>query len=212
MSKSTSEITAVYSELFAYVPSRAQKRMLQIVKGAIKCYASLGIEGTTYDRIAKTCKISRPLIQHYFKDRNEIFEMAMKYIRMQGQQAVVAACKDKVVPREKLAAYIEAHFNWLKKKPSHWELFKIFYYYCGSDPGARILNTQLVGMGHDRITAFLSEGAAAGDFAKDDLSRRAKDIQVLLTGALLMVSIENLDDARFRAQIVASCLRIAREP
>jgi len=205
---------AVYSQLFTLLPSRAQRRMIQIIEGAIKNYISLGVENTTYESIAKTCKISRPLIQHYFKDKDEVFEMAVKYIRLNYQQYTIQAFKDKHEPMERLVAYIESAISWLKDFPSHQRVWNLFYYYCGVDPKMRALNTELVTMGHERITALLQQGADAGVFAPDNLVGRAKQIQVLLTGTIVTATTEALyaDPEEFRRQMVQGCIGLAVNP
>src|SRR4051812_18083885 len=78
-------------ELFPYKPSKAQRTQLAIIESAIKCYATLGIEKSTAERIAKTCGISRPLVQHYFPDREGLLEMSIKYIRTYLQKLAVDA-------------------------------------------------------------------------------------------------------------------------
>jgi AcrR family transcriptional regulator len=205
---------AVYSELFSLVPTRAQRRMLQIIEGAIRNYISLGVENTTYESIAKACKISRPLIQHYFKDKDEVFQMAVKYIRVNYQQYTIQAFRNKNTPQERLAAYVDAAVGWVKAFPAHQRVWNLFYYYCGVDKRLCDLNTELVNIGHDRITALLQEGAEAGVFAADNLKGRAKQIQVLITGSIVTITTETLyaDIEEFRAQITEACVRLATTP
>src|SRR5262245_30016404 len=60
------------NELLPAAPTKAQRRQLQIVEAAIGCYASVGFEKATFEKIASVCKVSRPLIQHYFPDREKL--------------------------------------------------------------------------------------------------------------------------------------------
>lgn len=205
---------AVYSELFTLIPSRAQRRMIQIIEGAIKNYISLGVENTTYESIAKTCKISRPLIQHYFKDKDEVFEMAVKFIRVNYQQYTIQAFRGKNTPMEKLEAYVDSAIDWVKAFPAHQRVWNLFYYYCGVSSRMRDLNSSLVSIGHDRITALLQEGATEGIFATDNLTGRAKQIQVLITGSIVTATTETLytDLDEFRVQMVDACIGLAKNP
>jgi len=49
--------------------SKSQKRRISIIEGALRCYAKLGIEKTTFDQIAKEAKTSR-LLNHQAKIEN----------------------------------------------------------------------------------------------------------------------------------------------
>jgi len=204
----------VYSDLFTLAPSRAQRRMLQILEAAIRNYCTIGIENTTYDSIAKTCKISRSLIQHYFQDKDEIFEMVVKYIRVQYQQYAIKAFQQKEDPKERLMAYAESAVRWIHDYPNYQKVWNLFYYYCGVNARWRNLETELVTLGHNRITALLQAGADQGIFPGDHLSKRAKQIQVLITGAIVTGSTEDLpvDFEEFCKNTVEGCLTLALSP
>jgi AcrR family transcriptional regulator len=201
----------VYTGLFTLAPTKAQRRMVQIIEAAIKNYCTIGVENTTYDSIAKTCKTSRSLIQHYFKDKDEIFEMVVKYIRVHYQQYAINAFQKKEQPMDRLVAYAEAALAWVEEYPKYQRVWNLFFYYCGINPRWRALETELVTLGHERITALLQDGANQGIFAPDNLKRRAKQIQVLLTGAIVTASTETLyvDFDQFLNEIVEGCVRLA---
>jgi AcrR family transcriptional regulator len=201
----------MYESLFSIEPSSGQKRMMQIIEGAIKCYASVGIENTTYDRIAKACKITRPLIQHYFKDLDEIFEVAVKFIRANFQRVAIEAIQKESKPKEQLMAYVESTFQWVKEYPAHANTWKLVYYYCDLDPKLRKLQTEMVYLGLDRIAGLLEIGKSQKVFGCKDVRTTANFIQMLMTGALVKVSTENMDVSleEFSKEISGACLRIA---
>ena len=97
----------VLAELFPSAPSRAQKRQLQILEAAIKLFAKVGIESTTYDQIAIECEVSRPLIQHYFPDREELAFLALTYIRGNLQKIEVDAILAAPTPEAKVKEYVD---------------------------------------------------------------------------------------------------------
>jgi AcrR family transcriptional regulator len=205
---------SVLSSLFEFMPTRAQRRMVEILEGAIRNYATIGVEKTTYDSIAKACKISRPLVQHYFKDKDAIYEMSMKYIRANFQKLAVDAIKKSSDPATQLEQYVSALFAWAKKYPLHAKVWNLVYYYAAVDSHLKRINTDLVMMGHDRITALLTAGVESGVFADGEIRARAKMIQMLYTGALVSVSSEDLyiDVEEFRKLLVRSCLQLAIQP
>lgn len=210
-SPTSSQALAVYSDLFQLVPTRAQRRMVQILEAAIRNYVTIGIENTTYDSIAQTCKVSRPLIQHYFKDKDAVFDMAMKYIRANFQKIAVDAIRKEKTHVGQLGQYVGSLFLWIRKFPLHAKAWNLVYYYAAVDAKVRKTHTELATMGHDRITALLQAGVDAGVFADGELRKRAKLIQTLYTGGLIMATSEDLYVSKdtFRDFLIEGCLDIA---
>ena len=207
-------VSAIYSGLFELEPSRSQRRIAQIVEGALKSYATVGIENTTYDTIAKCSKMSRQLVLHYFKSKDDIFDMAVKYVRVNFQRVAVEAMEPVIDPKARLEAYVRSTFVWMRDFPTHTHLWRLNFYYCGLNGKLRDLNTELVNMGHERIAALLQRGIEAGYFPaapEAAVRRRAKHVQNLLMGSLVAAQTERiegtLDD--FASRVVEGCLAIA---
>jgi len=207
----TSEVQAVYSGLFARFPSRSERRVIQILEAAIRNYVKIGIENTTYDSIARTCKVSRPLVQHYFKDHGELFEMVTKYVRSIFQQVVVEEMRREKSPRRQLEAYLGAIFVWKRKYPLHVKVWNLVYYYAAINKGVRKIHTALVNMGQARVVAVLELGVAQGEFPSGDLRKRAKQILTLLLGAIAVLPAEDLeiDLPTYRKQLIEAALTLA---
>ncbi len=205
-------LEAVYTGLFHSVPSRAQRRVVQILEGTIRTYLKYGIESTTYERIARTCQVSRPLIQHYFRDKSELFEMVAKYIRVLFQQIAIEAIRREDNYTQQLAGYVGSLFTWIEEYPRHAKVWGLVFYYAAVNPRIRALHTELAQMGHDRITALLEAGAMAGEFAPGEFRKRAKMIQTLYTGGFIMVTSEDLyvGIPTFRGYLIEACEQIAK--
>lgn len=202
---------STYAELFDHQPPRVQRRMIQILEAAIRNYFTLGIEKTTYESIAKAGKISRPLIQHYFKDKDEIFVMALKYIRVTFQKLAIDGIARAQSHEGQMKEYVGSLFEWLQKYPMHAKVWNLMYYYAAVDSSFLAMHTHLAEMGHQRIIALLREGAKEGVFSGGDLERRAKLIQTMYTGGLIMVTAEKLYVSldTFRQYLTDAILEIA---
>jgi AcrR family transcriptional regulator len=211
--KADTALGAVYADLFRTVPTRAHQRIVQILEGTIRTYLKWGIDSTTYDRIARECRVSRPLIQHYFSDKTELFEMVAKYIRVIFQQIAIDAIRQEQTCREQLAGYVGSLFTWIERYPHHAKVWTLVFFFAAVNPRIRALHTELAKMGHDRAIALLRAGVATGEFAPGELPRRAKMIQTLYTGGFVMVTAEDLyvDLPTFRSYLVEACWRIARD-
>jgi AcrR family transcriptional regulator len=176
---------AIYSELFNE-PSNENKRMVSIVEAAISNYASVGIEKTTYERIAKHCKISRPLVVHYFKDKEEIFDMSIRYIRANYQQFAL---------------------EWPDHFPTHFTTLCLLFYRSSTHEKYKKINTEFAVMGHDRITEMINQGIKEGVVSVDDPIASAKNIQIIITGAIFSYQVENSSEPlnKSRENIIKLC-------
>lgn len=203
--------TALYAQLFAPEPTKGQRRMIALLDAAIESYATLGIDETTFDSIAKAAGVSRPLVQHYFKTKRDVFLLVIRYIRAAFQAKAIEAIRRETEPDRQFEAYVRSTFEWMRERPKHALVWSLFYYYCGLDPEYRTLHTDLVRMGETRITALLEAGRKAGVFARVP-EGAAKQIQAQITGALITLGSENHSAKAAKAFIessIATCRKIA---
>lgn len=200
----------ILSELFPFAPTRAQRTVFNIVEGAIKSYGTHGIEGATYDRIAKSAKVSRALVQHYFKDRENLFELAVKVIRLRFQELVVKAMSEHTSPEKQLKAYLESNLTWAETLPLHTHVWILFYFNCAIEKKWKLLNTELSKIGQQRLEALIRAGNQTGAFKCKKPAEAAKQIQILLTGALIVYGTEELPQGAqaYWRTVVADCLEI----
>lgn len=198
-------------ELFDTLATKAQRTQMAILEAAIKNYSKVGVDETTYEKIAKTCKVSRPLIQHYFPDQHELFTLTMKYIRAKFQQISVEAIREEMSPDKQLEAYVRSNFSWAQRFRAHANVWLLFYHYCGVHPKFRELNTTFVRMGHERIQGLLELGIQRKVFACKDPYMNAKLIQIIITGALVSICTDNspIPVPKFQEEIVKLCLELA---
>jgi len=201
----------IYLSLFNVVPTKAQERQIKIIEAAVEDFASLGIEKTTYESVAKRSKVSRPLVHHYFPDKEVLIERAITYVRANFQSFVVKAIQGKEKADDQLNAYIVSTFDWLKRYPNHVKVWLLFYYYCGVNPKYRKLNSDLVDIGHKRIEAMLELGRVQKRFVVKNGPETVKLIQLLVTGGLLAGCTENADLKVLQSQVIHGCNRFVFE-
>lgn len=189
-------------DLFEPRLSKSQRTRLRILEAAIACYATTGFEGATYDRIAKKAKTSRPLVMHYYPDRDELLLEAIKFVRANFQRVAIEAAKA-AGPGEALAGYVASTFDWIEKFHSHAVTWILFYYGCAIRPKWNEINTELVRIGHARISMIIGEKG---------LGVRAKRIQLIITGALISALTEELPVSlpAFRKSTLELCRAVAR--
>lgn len=165
---------------------------MKILEGAIRCYSSVGITKSTPEKIAQESGVSRPLVLHYFKDSDEIFEKSMEYIRMQFQSLVVESIANKRSPSTILKAYTEACFDWVEQRKSHAQLWALFFYYCTLKNSMKEAHSHWVQIGESRISLIIEQGKKEKEFTCHSSNILAKQIQNLITGTLTCLMTENL--------------------
>ena len=175
-------------------PSKSQRRKVQILEKSIGLFATRGLDLVTYDDIARACGVTRPLVQHYFPNRDDFVLLTMKYIRAIFQRVCVAAISRHTTPHAQLLAYLDATAEWIDEYSTHARVWLLFYYFCGIKKKYRSLNTELVRVGQERIASLVSLGAARGEFRplvnEAEALARAKLIQRALTAYLLTAVTE----------------------
>ncbi|RYZ76436.1 MAG: TetR/AcrR family transcriptional regulator [Proteobacteria bacterium] len=165
---------------------------MRIIEAAIKSFAKNGLEKTTYTLLARECKISRPLIHHYFPEMTDLFALAARYVRQTLLQCAVSAMKKASgEPDAQLRAYIRGCFNWIRDYQEQNSFWLLYFYQASLKGAAREENTALVKAGHERIQNLINEGNEAGLWNSKSPVEDSKTIQVALTGALVSCMTED---------------------
>lgn len=180
----------ILHEIIPPRPSKSQRRKIQMAEAAIQVYVEHGVEEASFERIAAICKVSRPLIQHYFSDKDELFYFVAHYIRANSQDFVVRALLEAKNPVEQLGAYVESSFDWAARFPTHAKVWILFFYYCSIREKYRQAHSELSFMAQDRIAHIIQNGISEKKFRCSDPPHAAKMIQSLIAGSLLMLSTE----------------------
>lgn len=91
--------------------SLAQIRRRELRQAAFVVLQTQGAAGTTLEKVAAQAGASKGMVLHYFKDKNELFEHAMREANLALREAVVARLKLAATPIERLHAIIDANFD-----------------------------------------------------------------------------------------------------
>jgi AcrR family transcriptional regulator len=195
----------VMEELFPREMSKSDKRRLQILESAIKTYATVGLQHISYDDLAQG-KTSRALVKHYFPDKRDLFEFAMKFIRASFQELAVEHLSKGESAEDQLRNYVRATFHWLESRPTHAHAWLFYFYICARDSKIRKHHRELTEIGAKRIAALLEAGVAQRSFYDQDQYKAAKAIQRMITGGLIEAATETENIAELREAVVEDCL------
>lgn len=206
----------LFDEIFPRTLSKSEQTKLAILESAIKIYSELGIEYVSYEDIARKAKVTRPLVNHHFPSKRQLFELAIKYIRSQFQQLAVTAIQQEISPTEQFRAYIRATIYWPRTFPSHAKTWVFFFYLSISDKELRVMHKDLTKIGMERLIVLLQMVSKEKGYSITNLAEKAKIIQRNITGALIELATEydiNDKDAyeTIFEQTAQYCLRICSQ-
>jgi AcrR family transcriptional regulator len=209
--KHTVASSKLYASLLPKVLTRSERTRIQIIEAAIRCYASIGMDNTTYEKIAAVCKVSRPLVIYHFPDYEKLALSTFRYVRANMQEFAVNAIESKQTSAEQFIAYVESVFQWTVKYEQHFKVWLLFYYFCGINPQFNEIHTELVTIGHQRIAILINQ-LRKNNLPQEELMVRAKMIQVLITGAMVSCGVEKLPLSLkdFTHAVTEECLQIAK--
>lgn len=173
--------------------SKATTRQIEIIEAAIHCYASFGFDETTYEKIAKQAKLSRPLLFHYFEDKVQIFDSCIKYVRALYHQLLVEGITKGRTGKERFEKYLEFSFELVKRNPNHIKFWFIVYHSASTNMKYKKMNSDLVALGVSRISALIKGIESNHKMSDAQAAEKARIVQALITGGLVQFSTETSD-------------------
>lgn len=172
-------------EIVGKTLSKGEKRKIEIINAAINCINDHGIESLTLESIGKSIGINKAHVAYYFKKKEEIVLLAIKYIALNARAYVDDYIKSQSTALP-LFSYIEAHRMWIDKFRKHGVVYTLFFHYCTFNNDYRKMNSGVRQLGKIRIIELLklsqfykeSKDSVALEFA-------ANTIQQLIQSALI---------------------------
>lgn len=173
-----------FIDLFDLRPRKGDLKKMEIILAAIDVMADEGIEKTTYEAIASRIGTRRAHVAYYYKDKNDIFMSAIRYIMANYQQLLVENMEGTDNGVEMLMKYVEGPFLWAERFPSQLKVMLLFYYLCTIKSEFKDLHDQIRKSGVERIQ-FILTNKMTENFESHEAQQVAKMIQNSISGAIL---------------------------
>jgi TetR/AcrR family transcriptional regulator, transcriptional repressor of bet genes len=93
-------------------------RKKELRRAAFEVLQREGMAGATLEKVAAHAGASKGIVLHYFANKQELFEHAMREANAELRDAVVARLNRAVTPRDRLEAVIEGNFEERFFQPS----------------------------------------------------------------------------------------------
>jgi TetR/AcrR family transcriptional regulator len=140
-----------------------------ILKAAVQEFAREGVAGARTDAIALSAGVNKALLYYYFKDKEALYQAVLDDVFSGVRAAIRQALAQELPPKEKLGAYVLAHFDYIASNPLYQRLVHAEFLRAGKDPSRlqRVAKHFFRPIFAD-LTVLLKEGTESGDFRHVD--------------------------------------------
>jgi TetR/AcrR family transcriptional regulator len=140
-----------------------------ILKAAVQEFAREGVAGARTDAIAHSAGVNKALLYYYFRDKEALYQAVLDDVFSGVRAAIRQALAQELPPKEKLCAYVRAHFDYIASNPLYQRLVHAEFLRAGEDPSRlqRIAKHFFRPIFLD-LTVLLKEGTESGDFRPVD--------------------------------------------
>ena len=149
---------------------RPEESRAAILQAAVREFAREGVAGARTDAIARAAGVNKALLYYYFKDKETLYEAVIDQVFGGLTQISRSALPSDLPPREKLLAYVGAHFDYVASHPLYPPIVQgeMMRAGRGSTPQFERIAKQYFRPLFTKIAAVLSDGQATGDFRPVD--------------------------------------------
>jgi TetR/AcrR family transcriptional regulator len=140
-----------------------------ILKAAVREFAREGVAGARTDAIARSAGVNKALLYYYFKDKEALYEAVLNEVFSGVRTAIHSALSQSLTPRDRLMAYVRAHFDYIASNPLYPRIVHAEFLRAGRDPSRlQGVAKQYFRPIFSELSSLLKEGADTGDFRRVD--------------------------------------------
>lgn len=142
-----------------------EQSRIAILQAAVHEFAREGVAGARTDAIARSAGVNKALLYYYFKDKEGMYQAVLDEVFSGVRTSIHEALDQNLPPRDRLVAYIQAHFDYIASNPLYPRIVHAEFLRAGRDPS----RLQKVAKEYFRpifahLAALLQEGVHSGDF------------------------------------------------
>lgn len=160
-----------------------EKTRAAILKAALHEFASEGVAGARTDEIARAARVNKALLYYYFKDKETLYGAVVESIFEGLRDRLVEVLDQPLPPRNKLLAYVGAHFDYVASSPYFPRVVQQEMMRAGRKKSPhlkRIAEVYFVPI-FSRLSAMFEEGIASGQFRQVQI----RQFIVCMVGSIL---------------------------
>ncbi len=146
---------------------RPEQSRAAILKSAVREFAREGVAGARTDAIARSAGVNKALLYYYFKDKEALYQAVLDEVFSGVRAAISNALSQDLPPRERLEAYVCAHFDYIASNPLYPRIVHAEFLRAGRDPSRlQRVAKQYFQPTFVNIAALLKEGEKCRDFRR----------------------------------------------
>ena len=149
---------------------RPEESRAAILQAALREFSREGVAGARTDAIARAAGVNKALLYYYFKDKETLYGAVLDQVFGGLRESIQLALSSDLPPREKLLAYVGAHFDYIASHPLYPRIAQgeVMRAARGPTPQlARIAKRYFVPL-FRKVAAVIQEGQVAGEFRPVD--------------------------------------------
>ena len=136
-----------------------------ILKAAVREFAREGVAGARTDAIARAAHVNKALLYYYFEDKEALYQAVLDEVFSGVRAAIGNALARQLPPRDRLIAYVQAHFDYIASNPLYPRIVQAEFLRAGRDPSRlQRIAKQYFQPIFVNIAELLRDGIASGDF------------------------------------------------
>jgi len=149
---------------------RPEESRAAILQAAIREFSREGVAGARTDAIARAAGVNKALLYYYFKDKETLYAAVLDQVFGGLSQSIQKALSSDLPPREKLLAYVGAHFDYIASHPLYPRITQgeMMRAARGAAPQLKRIAKQYFVPLFRKVAAVIAEGQATGDFRPVD--------------------------------------------
>ncbi|MBV9181652.1 MAG: TetR family transcriptional regulator [Acidobacteria bacterium] len=144
-----------------------ERSRASILKAAVREFAQEGVAGARTEAIARKAGVNKALLYYYFKDKEALYQAVLDQVFGGVRSAIHAAIAQELRPRERLTAYVLAHFDYIASNPLYPRIVHAEFLRAGRDPSRlKQVVQQYFRPVFLELSTLLEAGAERGEFRR----------------------------------------------
>jgi TetR/AcrR family transcriptional regulator len=147
--------------------SQPEQSRAAILQAAVREFAREGVAGARTDAIARSAGVNKALLYYYFKDKEGLYQAVLDEVFSGVRVAIENALSQDLPPRERLRAYVRAHFDYIASNPLYPRIVHAEFLRASRSPaGIQRIAKEYFRPIFTQLAALLKEGIRAGEFRR----------------------------------------------
>ncbi len=158
------------------------KTRLAILTAATEEFARKGYAGARTETIAYVAGVKHTLVFYYFKNKERLYRAALENVFSEWATRVSRALDQKGPARQRLLAYINAYFDYIREfwwVPRLVQQEQLRHEGSGAGPVRKLVDRYIHPV-HEELAVLIREGISTGAFRDVDVEHCLQSISALI--------------------------------